>query len=138
MNAEVKEYLKEYKTLRVQIAKDEARLKELEEMKDEITANITDERVQSSSVGSKVEKLAIKIADLENEIADEKIRAIDRMNEIHSSINSLDDVDEQLILELRYIRRMSFADIARSLYFSASKVYRLHRNALKNMTVNDS
>ena len=46
MNAEVKEYLKEYKTLRVQIAKDEARLKELEEMKDEITANITDERVQ--------------------------------------------------------------------------------------------
>lgn len=131
-----KEYLKEYKELRILIKRDEARLKELEGMKDRISANTTDERVQSSTIGSKVERLAVRIADLEQKIVDEKLEAVDKMNGIHESIDRLEDVDEQIVLELRYIRSMSFVSIARELCFSSSKVYRVHRRGVENLSEN--
>ena len=129
-----KEYLKEYKELRILIKLDEARLKELEGMKDRISANTTDERVQSSTIGSKVERLAVRIADLEQKIVDEKLEAVEKMTSIHESINRLDDVDEQIVLELRYIRSMNFTSIAGDLGFSISKVYRVHRRGVENIS----
>lgn len=129
-----KDYLKEYKELRTLIKRNEARLKELEETKDLISANVTDERVQASTVGSKVERLAVRIADLERKIIDEKLEAVEKMTSIHENINRLDDVDEQIVLELRYIRSMNFTSIAEVLGFSTSKVYRVHRRGLENIS----
>ena len=129
-----KDYLKEYKELRTLIKRNEARLKELEETKDLISANVTDERVQASTVGSKVERLAVRIADLERKIIDEKLEAVEKMTSIHENINRLDDVDEQIVLELRYIRSMNFTSIAEGLGFSISKVYRVHRRGVENIS----
>ena len=76
-----------------------------------------------------------KIVDLEREINEDIDRLVDLKAEARRAINEVGDPVQQLILELRYLCYKPWLEIAETIGYSEATVYRLHGEALKNITV---
>lgn len=76
-----------------------------------------------------------KIVDLEREINADIDRLVDLKAEARKAINAVSDPVQQLILELRYLCYKPWLEIAETIGYSEATVYRLHGEALKNITV---
>ena len=58
---------------------------------------------------------------------------IDTKKEIADAIETVENIDQRLVLEMRYLGYKSWQDIALAMYCSVSNIYRLHGNALENI-----
>ena len=58
---------------------------------------------------------------------------IDRLNEIRSLIDLLEDDTLKLILEYKYVQYKSFDEIAELMFFSSRHVRRLHSKAISKL-----
>ena len=76
-----------------------------------------------------------KIVDLEREINEDIDKLVDLKAEARRAINEVGDPVQQLILELRYLCYKPRLEIAETIGYSEATVYRLHGEALKNITV---
>ncbi len=76
-----------------------------------------------------------KIVDLEREINEDIDKLVDLKAEARRAINEVGDPVQQLILELRYLCYKPWLEIAETIGYSEATVYRLHGEALKNITV---
>ena len=76
-----------------------------------------------------------KIVDLEREINGDIDKLVDLKAEARRAINEVGDPVQQLILELRYLCYKPWLEIAETIGYSEATVYRLHGEALKNITV---
>ena len=75
------------------------------------------------------------IVDLEREINEDIDKLVDLKAEARRAINEVGDPVQQLILELRYLCYKPWLEIAETIGYSEATVYRLHGEALKNITV---
>jgi DNA-directed RNA polymerase specialized sigma subunit len=90
------------------------------------------ERVQTSPSADKIPNTVDKIIMQEEKINKEIDRLVDLKTEMHDKISLLTDKEEQLILRLRYLQYMEWADIADELHWSMSYIYKLHTKALNS------
>ena len=60
---------------------------------------------------------------------------VDLKAEARKVISKLDNPEQQLILEMRYLCYKSWAEIAEDLSFSESNVYKIHGEALKRIVL---
>lgn len=93
----------------------------------------------ATDIKSKVEKLAARIVDEEQEL--ETIRAELCAAAIHIT-NQIQAADlkrqEKTVLILRYVTCMNFRDISFQLGLSDATTFRIHRDGFKKMIVDDS
>lgn len=107
----------------------------LRESATKATATLSDmPRPDSPNVQS-MEETIVKIVDLEREINRDIDALVDLKAEARKVISKLDNPEQQLILEMRYLCYKSWAEIAEDLSFSESNVYKIHGEALKRIVL---
>ena len=79
---------------------------------------------------SRMEETIVKIIDLEGEIDDEIDRLVSLKAEIMHVIQGVEDTECKELLEDRYLRMMTWDDIADDMCCSSRHVHRIHSRAL--------
>ena len=130
MNA--KEYLSQAIWLDQMIDSKLEQLATLKSLAMKVTSSFTKEKICGGNTEkSKMESTIVKVIDLENEINADIDRLVDLKKDIQDTINMMDDINQQLLLELRYLSGKGWDDIAASMGYDPRTVYRIHGKALK-------
>lgn len=79
--------------------------------------------------------LVIKCVDLEKQIEGEIDQMITLMQSIHTTIETVCNPDERLVLRCRYILSLNWDDTANRMNYSPTQVRRLHGSALQSVIV---
>lgn len=113
-----------------------AKLEQLEHLRSiayKVTSVLREDKVSndSSSKGT-LEDSIIKIVMAENEVNSAIDRFVDIKNEISSLISLIQNEDERLLLELRYLCFNSWEQIAAKMNYSYSYTFRVHKQALES------
>lgn len=92
------------------------------------------EPVQPGSVGDPTAGIALKIVQLDEEIAQDIERLVDLKAEARVLFKQLDDdLKYKSVMELRYLECMTWREVAQSLHFSYKHVFKLHSEALRRL-----
>lgn len=83
--------------------------------------------------GAGLEEQVARIDDLERRAAKSRDRALAILDEVERMEERLDDFDEKSVIRLRYIRGLSWDEIAREMKFGQRSVYRIHGAAIKKL-----
>ena len=119
----------------------DSKLEQLQRLEDETkkaTSIVSDMPRSSSPNQQRLEATIVKIVDLKHEINRDIDWLVDLKKAARLSINAMDNPEEQLILELRYLCYKTWLEIAETLGYSESHVYRLHGLALKSFAIPDN
>ena len=76
------------------------------------------------------ERTMIKIIALNREINNEIDRLIDLKAELTHRINSVEDIEQRTLLELRYLCFKSWEDVAAGMHYTVRYIHMLHSRAL--------
>ena len=133
MNA--KEYLSQAMHIDQRIGSKLEQVTRLRETAANCTATLSYTPRSNAPNRQRMEETICKIVDLEREINVDIDRLVDLKAEARKAINAVNDPDQQLILELRYLCYKPWLEIAETIGYSEPTVYRLHGEALKNITV---
>lgn len=74
----------------------------------------------------------IRAIDLEDQLKREIAEMGQRWKEIHDTIEAVSNIDERLILRLRYIQGYTWDEIGAELHYSRSQVFRIHDAAINH------
>jgi DNA-directed RNA polymerase specialized sigma subunit len=130
MNA--KEYLSQAIWLDQMIDSKLEQLATLKSLAMKVTSSFTKEKICGGNIEkSKMESTIVKVIDLENEINADIDRLVDLKKDIQDTINMMDNINQQLLLELRYLSGKGWDEIAASMGYDPRTVYRIHGKALK-------
>lgn len=87
-----------------------------------------------SGIGDPTAGIALKIVQLDEEIAQDIERLVDLKAEAEALFAKLnDDLKYKSVMELRYLECMSWRNVAQSLHFSYKHVFKLHSEALRRL-----
>lgn len=128
-----KEYLNRGYKIELQIQSKMEQLERLRAMATRTTTTLSDMPRPASPDPHKTENIIIKIVKLNAELNAEIDKLIDTKIEIKHTIDKVQDVDEKLILEARYLNFKSYDDIASMLNMSLENIFRIHSNALNTV-----
>ena len=91
---------------------------------------------KSKSVVSRVERLAVKIADASRRVDVYKMQLEDAISRLEQKICAeVPDVTAQTLFILRYVDGMYFRDIALTMGYSEAHIYYLHRITYEKIIV---
>jgi DNA-directed RNA polymerase specialized sigma subunit len=99
------------------------------------TSSIHAERVSRTRNRYPMENAIVKLIDLEHEINDDIDRLVDLKRDIVILINSVQQPEYHLLLELRYLSYKTWEEIAATMDYSYRQVHRLHGQALKEISI---
>ena len=133
MNA--KEYLSQAMHIDQRINSKLEQVMKLRESATKATATLSDTPRPDAHSMHTMENTICKIVYLEREINADIDALVDLKAEARRVIGQLKNPDQQLVLELRYLCYRSWTDIMDELGVSETSVYRIHGEALKNITV---
>ena len=102
----------------------------LRSMTEGMASNIRQDKVMGGAKQS-MEDAIIKVVDLSNEINQEVDQLVALRREIMHLIRQVEDWNCRLLLEMRYINRKSWDEIAAYLGCDPRTVFRTHGRALK-------
>ena len=129
-----KEYLNRAYVLNKEIKKDKEIIANLKDAAVNTSANVSDERVQTSApTGSRMSTFVEMIVELENSVNKQEQELKVVRDEITTEINKITDIKQRLVLQLRYLDYYSWSNIAGVLCCSESLVYKIHSDGLKNL-----
>lgn len=80
-----------------------------------------------------MEETIVKLMDLENEVNQDIDELIKLKAEIVETINQVDDPIYQLVLQMRYIDRKTWEEVAIGLGYDTRYTMKLHGRALKEI-----
>jgi len=127
-----KEYLSQAIWLDQMIDSKLEQLTTLKSLAMKVTSSFTKEKICGGNIEkSKMESTIVKVIDLENEINADIDRLIELKRDIQDTINKMDDINQQLLLELRYLSGKGWDEIAATMGYDPRTVYRIHGKALK-------
>lgn len=132
-NEQKKKYLREYRRHGCRVKRIEAELAEIRSMKTSISVNC-DGMPHGNSV-SDLSDYAAQLSDLEEKLYREGIEQVQIYKDISWRINQIEDENERDVLFYRYIKGMSWWEIAVTMNCSERWVYELHGRALKNLKI---
>lgn len=81
------------------------------------------------------EDIIVKIIDLEDRIKEEMRKLVDLKSDIMTAIAKIEEPEQRIVLEKRYLEFKKWEDIAVEMNRSLRSIYRLHGEALKNVYV---
>ena len=127
------EMLTEYTRLRKKILRLQAQMDELKSQAESLGAWTDGDRVQSSHDPDKIGILIAKLADKQEECVELMTEALDRMNEIEAVMNELDNPDYALVLQYKYIRCLTWDEVADKMFCTPRWAMILRDRALRAM-----
>lgn len=110
-------------------------LSTLKSLSTKMTMNYNSEGGSSIRKRDTMENAIVKLIDLENEIDDDIDALIDLKRETVTVLKTVEDPEQRLILELRYLSYKTWEYIAQRLGYSYRQVHRIHGQALKSIKV---
>ena len=129
-----KEYLSQALWLNQRIDNKLEQLERLKAMAMRVTTNLTQEKVSGGyNERNPMENTIVKIMDLEREVNGEIDKLINLKQEILETISLVDNPMAQLLLEMRYINRRTWGEIAEELGYSDRGIHKIHGRALKEI-----
>lgn len=133
-NKDKKDYLFGYQNTVKKLVRLEDELNEIESLMHGVRSIKTPE-IPKGSEQSDLSNLFARLSEIQNNLEIERKKQIGLYISIKSSIDSLEDEDEKNILFFRYIKRLSWWDVADKTGFSERQVYRIHGEALKHLKI---
>ena len=131
-----KEYLSQAFYMNRQIKAKERRLEWLREIVPGPSMRFSqEEKSKGDPRSSLVENAALKVVELEEEIASDILELVRVMKEIASTINRVASMECRTILEMRYLSFMEWDEIISRMGYSRSYVFRLHGEALNAIRI---
>lgn len=103
---------------------------ELRTIAEKVTPVLSD-MPKGGNTTSRVEDMAIKIADLEMEIFEDINTLIALKRSLYRAINGLTDREAITILEMRYLNHKTWDEIADCVHTSLRNVHNMHGRALQ-------
>lgn len=132
MNA--KEYLSQAIWLDQMIDSKLEQLETLKSLSMKVTSSFTQEKISGGNIEtSRMENTIVKVIDLENEINKDIDRFVDLKKDIQDNINKMEDINYQLVLEMRYLSGKNWEEIAEQLNYNNRTVFKVHGRALKQI-----
>ena len=133
-----KEYMLQYWKARVSVRRLESQKASIKDLLGNVTVDPSNEHVQTSRDPDQIGKLVARLADIEEKLNDEKLLAMNLMDEIYNAINKIGNPDEQLILQMRYIKMLPWSKVEKEMqkvqrYYCLDWMMRKHRHALKEI-----
>jgi len=133
MKMTAKEYLMQYRNLDALIDAKLDRIMRLRALAEKRTTIFSD--MPRSGQRSDRYDIVARIVDMERELDAEIDRLLTLHDEIKATISAVSDENYRTLLELRYLTRMTWEQIARKMYFGREWVIRLHGHALLDVKV---
>lgn len=133
--AKKKEFLSQYRAIKRQINRIEMYIEEIRESKTSVSIkyddmphahNITDLSDYAAKVDTKLRELA--------ELKDKKANLLDK---IMDAVTGMEDEAEKDVIVYRYIREMSWEDIANNIGYSVKQTCRIHGRALEHIELGE-
>ena len=127
----VQEYLNRPEAVAREIGRKRTRIEALRRMASRFSPTLSDVRVQTTPDPSRMQEFLAEAADEEAEIAlleEERNRAL---AEAARMISRLPEEKMEQLMELRYLDRQPWEEIAEALDLSPSHTFRLHKAALE-------
>lgn len=128
-----KEYLNQAYHINSRI---ECKLQQVESLRNlatRVTSVFIDMPHCTTTDNCKLEKTITKIIDLENEIDADIDKLVDLKKEISNVINSVENEEYRIILEMRYLNFKTWEEIAVALHYTVRWIYKLHSKALQKI-----
>lgn len=130
-----KEYLLQIHALGVKIDNKRDRIRILnEQLTSPAVQEMQDDRIQSSPVHDRLEKLVVKKTQLESELQEMIIKYTSFVLKVGKDIDGLDAPLYARLLHLRYIEGRSLRDTAQLLEYDYSYIRHIHGAALQEYT----
>ena len=130
--ARVKRRLQRYLRCRYLIDSNVEHLQQLRSQAQRITAAYKTVPGGGGSESGRPE-IITQIIQLEKTIKVDTKRLQDELLMVRFMINSLDDFQERIVLQYRYVNGKTFEEIAAKISYDVRQIYRIHGNALKNL-----
>lgn len=103
----------------------------LNNMATEATSTISDMPGSATRNIHRMEDVIVKIIDLQNEINADIDELVDLKAEVMNIIKSIDNLEYQTLLEIRYLCFKPWEQIAIELGYSINNVFKMHRKAIE-------
>ncbi len=132
---EAKKYLSQAFGLNQRIESKLGQIEDLHNLATKATVTYSDMPRNPNKGQSRLEDCVIQIMELEAEINRDMIRLVELKKDIIRRIKAVENAELQTILELRYLSYMRWEEIAIELGYGIDNVFRLHRNALDEITI---
>ena len=127
------EYLEQAQLLDRQIDSKMMQLSRLRDLSTKTTGVMSDDVVSHTRNVHSLEDIMAAIMDMENEIRADIQRAFDLKKEIADTIGKIDNTNERLVLEYRYLCNLPWREIAERIVCTVDNAYKLHTKALKKI-----
>ena len=127
------ELLVEYVRLRKRIRLLQAQIEARRERAEALSGWPEGDRVQTSHEPDKIGRAVAELADSEAELMDMEADAIERMDEIEALLRMLRNPDGALVIQYKYIRGMSWDEVAETMNYSSRWVQELKRKAIREI-----
>ena len=132
---EAKRYLSQAFGLNQRIESKLGQIEDLHDLATKATMTYSDMPRNPNKRHSRLEDAVIQIIELETEINQDMIKLVELKKDIIRRIKAVESTELQTILELRYLSYMRWEEIAIELGYGIDNVFRLHRNALDEITI---
>ena len=126
-----KEYLNQAYWLDRRIDSKLEQLSALKDMATKTTSIMSDDVVSHTRNVHSMQDVIAKIIDMQAEINADIDRLVDLKQDIMQVVKTVDDPELQTLLELRYLCFKDWQDIAYSMHFTESNVFKVHSKALQ-------
>lgn len=132
------EYLERYKEAYIKAMRLQIQIQAVDDLLGNVTVDPSNERVQATRDPDQIGKLVARRADILADLMTQKAEALEIMQEIYSTIELIDNMDEQLILQLRYIKLLKWDQVEREMQevsrpYSRQGMFDHHRIALEKI-----
>lgn len=77
-----------------------------------------------------MEDIIVEMLDLEADLNSDLLKMQKQKHEIYTAVRAVEDIRLQTVLELKYLRFMTWSDIAEMMGYSIQNIYKLHDKAL--------
>ena len=133
--AKKKEFLSQYRAIKRQIKRIELYIEEIRESETSISIKYDDmphahNKTDLSDYVAKVDEKLMKLMELKDKKAD-------LLDTIMNAVNGMEDEAEKDVIVYRYIREMSWEDIANNIGYSVKQTCRIHGNALEHIELGE-
>lgn len=133
-----REYLSQAHRLDQRIDAKIAQVASLNELATKCTSTLTGMPRNPNRGTSTMADAVAKIVDLQAEINRDIDRLVDLKREMVAVIKAVENIEHQTLLEKRYLCYQTWEQIAVDMGYSVRQLYRLHDEALENVSVPQS
>lgn len=130
-----KEYLNQAYWLDRRIDSKLEQLSALKDMATKTTSVMSDDVVSHTRNVHSIQDVIAKIIDMQAEINADIDQLVDLKREIMQVVKAVQNPEHQTLLELRYLCFKSWEDVAEELGYNVRHIYRLHDEAVEQITI---